>query len=102
MANEREYREDSPAVYFIIYAVTLAITGLQIVLAYHKTSVAHHVFQMLSLAAIQAGLGVLFFMHLLQEKRIMMLALIPITLFVLFMMNMIWSDSFRMLNMRPF
>lgn len=102
MANEKEYRDSSKTIYFVIYLATLAITALQIVLAYHHASVAHHVFQMLSLAAIQAGLGVLFFMHLWQEKRAMMLALVPITLFVLLMMNMIWSDSFRMLNMRPF
>jgi heme/copper-type cytochrome/quinol oxidase subunit 4 len=102
MANEKEYRESSKAIYFAIYVITLAITGLQIVLAYHQSSVGHHVFQMLSLAAIQAGLGVLFFMHLWQEKRAMMLVMVPITLFVLFMMNMIWTDSFRMLNLRPF
>jgi hypothetical protein len=30
------------------------------------------------------------------------LALIPATLFVLMMMNMIWSDSFRLMHMKPF
>jgi hypothetical protein len=30
------------------------------------------------------------------------LSLIPAVIFVLLMMNMIWSDSFRLLHMRPF
>jgi hypothetical protein len=40
-------------------------------------------------------------MHLRDEKRGLVLALIPTTLFVLVMMNMIWSDSFRLFRMHP-
>jgi cytochrome c oxidase subunit IV len=56
---------------------------------------------MLMLALLQASIGVMYFMHLSQERTVLALALIPYTLFVLFMMNMIWSDSFRLLHMRP-
>jgi len=45
---------------------------------------------------------VIYFMHLLDERKNLQLALIPATIFVLLMMNMIWSDSFRLLHMRPF
>ncbi len=57
---------------------------------------------MLVVAAIQAGLAVMFFMHLGSEKPMLRLALIPGTLFVLVMMNMFWSDSYRLITMRPF
>jgi cytochrome c oxidase subunit IV len=57
--------------------------------------------EFLSLAIIQAGLGVMFFMHLFQEKRSLMFALIPATVFVLLMMNVFWSDSFRIIQMKP-
>ena len=41
-------------------------------------------------------------MHLAEERRSLFLTLIPVTIFVLLMMNMIWSDSVRLLHMRPF
>ncbi len=55
---------------------------------------------MLGLAAIQAGLAIMFFMHLRTERRSLLLSLAIATLFVLGMMNMIWSDSFRLLHFR--
>jgi hypothetical protein len=41
-------------------------------------------------------------MHLRDEKSNLRLALIPATLFVLVMMNMVWADSFRLISMKPF
>jgi cytochrome c oxidase subunit IV len=55
---------------------------------------------MLMLALLQASIGVMYFMHLSSERTVFALALIPYTLFVLFMMNMIWSDSFRAFSLR--
>jgi caa(3)-type oxidase subunit IV len=57
---------------------------------------------MLGVALIQAFLAVVFFMHLGAEKRTLRLALIPATVFVLIMMNMIWADSYRLLHMKAF
>jgi heme/copper-type cytochrome/quinol oxidase subunit 4 len=56
---------------------------------------------MLMLAVLQASLAVMYFMHLGQERPSLVLALIPYTIFIFFMMNMIWSDSVRLLHMRP-
>jgi len=56
---------------------------------------------MLMLALLQASIAVMYFMHLAEERTVLALALIPYTVFVLFMMNMIWSDSFRLLHMPP-
>jgi caa(3)-type oxidase subunit IV len=85
----------------VIYACILALSGLQIVLAYQHTPGTQLLVRMLGVAVIQAGFGIMYFMHLRDERRNLLLALIPATLFVLLMMNMIWSDSFRLLHMRP-
>jgi caa(3)-type oxidase subunit IV len=85
----------------VVYGCILALSGLQVVLAYQHTEGVQLMARMLAVALIQAGLGVMYFMHLRDERRNLRLALIPATLFVLLMMNMIWSDSFRLLHMRP-
>jgi caa(3)-type oxidase subunit IV len=83
----------------IIYAAILAIAVIQIVVA---MTMGPSLGRMLVLAAIQAYLAVMFFMHLRDEKPTLRLALIPGTIFVLVMMNMIWADSYRLIHLRPF
>jgi caa(3)-type oxidase subunit IV len=85
----------------IVYFAILALFGLQVALAYQNAHPAQLLARMLAVALIQAGLAVMYFMHLRSEQRNLRLALIPATIFVMLMMNMIWSDSFRLLHMRP-
>lgn len=80
----------------VVYVVILALACVQVFL------LKGHLFAMLSVAVVQAILAVFFFMHLGSEKPTLRLALIPGTLFVLVMMNMIWADSFRLMTMKPF
>jgi caa(3)-type oxidase subunit IV len=84
----------------IVYSCILALSGLQVVLAYGHAQGMELMLRMLAVALVQAGFGVMYFMHLRDERRNLVLALIPATVFVLLMMNMIWSDSFRLLHMR--
>jgi cytochrome c oxidase subunit IV len=88
--------------YLVVYVFVLVIAALQVLIAYHSTNGEQELLTMLALAIVQAGLAITFFMHMKSEKRNLALFLLPATLFVLAMMNMIWSDSFRLLNMRPF
>jgi|SRR5215510_1834543 len=83
----------------IVYSCILTLSGLQVVLAYQHIQGVQLMLRMLAVALIQAGFGVMYFMHLRDERRNLLLALIPATVFVLLMMNMIWSDSFRLLHM---
>jgi heme/copper-type cytochrome/quinol oxidase subunit 4 len=80
----------------IVYVVILALACVQIFVLHGN------LFAMLAVAFIQAFLAVSFFMHLGTEKRTLQLALIPATLFVLVMMNMIWADSYRLMHLKPF
>jgi heme/copper-type cytochrome/quinol oxidase subunit 4 len=84
---------------YVVYGVILAIAVAQVVVA---MTIGPSLPRMLILAAIQGYLAVMFFMHLRYEKPSLRLTLIPIALFVLVMMNMIWPDSFRLIHMRPF
>ena len=85
----------------VIYGIILAIAVLQVFMAYHTAPGTQLMLQMLALALVQGGIAVAFFMHLRDEKRGLVIALIPTTIFVLVMMNMIWSDSFRLFRMHP-
>jgi caa(3)-type oxidase subunit IV len=82
----------------MVYVGILVLAGLQIFVAYHSPGVI----RMLVIAVIQAFFAVLFFMHLRNEKSTLRVALIPATLFVLVMMNMVWADSYRLIHLRPF
>jgi cytochrome c oxidase subunit IV len=90
------------AKYLPVYFVLLAIAAIEFLLAYQNVSTAGLVGMLLFLAICSAALGLLYFMHLAHEKRSLLLSLIPVTIFVLLMLNMIWTDSVRLLHMRPF
>jgi caa(3)-type oxidase subunit IV len=84
---------------YLVYGAILVIAIVQVIAT---MAMGPSLWRMLLLAAIQAYLAVMFFMHLRDEKSTLRLALIPGTLFVLVMMNMIWADSFRLAVMKPF
>ena len=86
----------------IVYLCLLALAGLQFVIAYQHIDASQMLVRMLAVAVVEAGLAVMFFMHMRTERRSLVLSLGLYTVFVLLMMNMIWSDSFRLLQMRPF
>jgi len=86
--------------YIVVYICLLALAGLQIVLAYTHAQGPQLFMRMLCVAVVQAGLALMFFMHLRSERRTLILSLGISTIFVLAMMNMIWTDSFRLLNFR--
>ena len=100
--NSAEKHSGGLTTYLVVYVCILALAGVQIVLAYQHTEGAQLFFRMLSVALVQAWLAVMFFMHMRTERRSLVLSLGLYTVFVLLMMNMIWSDSFRLLHMRPF
>ena len=100
--NASEKAGSGLTTYFIVYFVILALSVLQILIAYQNIAGSQMFLRMLLLAILQAGLAITFFMHMKSEKRNLALFLLPATVFVLAMMNMIWSDSFRLLTMRPF
>ena len=86
--------------YLPVYFVLIAIFLVEVFLAFRNFSTGALVVLLL-LALCSAFLGLMYFMHLAEERRGLFLTLIPVTIFVLLMMNMIWSDSVRLLHMHP-
>jgi len=89
------------AKYLPVYFVLIAIFLLEVFLAFRIVSTATLVPILLLLAGCSAALGLMYFMHLAQERRSLFLSLIPATIFVLALMNMFWGDSVRLLHMSP-
>ncbi len=87
--------------YLIIYLCILGIAALQFVVAYQNIDTSQMLLRMLSLAVLEAGLAIMFFMHLWTEKRSFLLAVAIVTIFVLISLQFGWSDSSRMLNGAP-
>jgi len=80
----------------IVYVCLLALAGLQFVIAYQNIDASQMFWRMLTVACVEAGLAVLFFMHLWSEKRIFLWFVGIFTISVLLGMQY-GTDSFRML-----
>ena len=86
----------------VIYLCLLGMAGLQVVLAYTGSAGEGLFARLLAVAAVQALIAVLFFMHLGAERRSLLVFIAVFTLFVLATMQYGWTDSFRMMNGAPF
>jgi heme/copper-type cytochrome/quinol oxidase subunit 4 len=87
---------DSATKYVVIYICLLILAALQFVVAYTHLDTTAMFARMLFLAIAEAGLALLFFMHLWAEKRGFLLFVIIFTGFVLLAMQYGWTDSYRM------
>jgi cytochrome c oxidase subunit IV len=81
----------------VVYVCLLALAGLQFVIAYQHIDASQMFWRMLTVACVEAGLAVLFFMHLWNEKRAFLWFVLIFTVSVLLGMQYGWTDSFRML-----
>jgi cytochrome c oxidase subunit IV len=86
----------------IVYVCLLALAGVQFLIAYQNIDIGQKFTRMLTVACIEAGIAVLFFMHLWSEKRAFLIFVIVFTISVLLGMQYGWTDSNRMLVGAPF
>jgi caa(3)-type oxidase subunit IV len=82
--------------YIAIYACILVLAALQFVVAYTHIDGTAMFARMLFIALAEAGLALMFFMHLWAEKRGFLLFVVIFTGFVLLAMQYGWTDSYRM------
>ncbi len=92
---------DSLGKYLLVYVAILILAGLQFFIAYQHADVTAMILRMFSIALLEAGLAVVFFMHLGSENRAFVTWVAIITLFVLAAMQYSWTDSFRMERNAP-
>lgn len=86
----------------VVYLCLLALAGIQFAIAYQNIDTSQMLVRMLAVAVVEAGLAVLFFMHLLSEKRGFVVFVLVFTVFVLLTMQYGWTDSTRMVVGAPF
>jgi caa(3)-type oxidase subunit IV len=104
MVDAREVAGHEPAArysdtlpkYIGIYFCLLVLAALQFFIAYTHTDATVMFVRMLPVAMVEAGLALLFFMHLWAEKRGFAQFVLIITVFVLLAMQYGWTDSYRM------
>jgi cytochrome c oxidase subunit IV len=101
MATAAEHKPEGIGKYLIVYLCILALAGLQFVIAYQDISASQMFRRMFSVAIVEAGLAVMFFMHLWSEKRGFLLFVLVFTISVLLAMQYGWTDSFRLVNCGP-
>jgi cytochrome c oxidase subunit IV len=101
MATAAEHKPEGIGKYLIVYLCILALAGLQFVIAYQNISASQMFRRMFSVAIVEAGLAVMFFMHLWAEKRGFLLFVLVFTISVLLAMQYGWTDSFRLVNCGP-
>ncbi len=97
-----EHKSDGIGKDVVVYVCLLALAGLQFLIAYQNLDVSQKFVRMLAVAIVEAGLAVMFFMHLWTEKRGFMLFVIIFTISVLLGMQYGWTDSTRMVVGAPF
>jgi heme/copper-type cytochrome/quinol oxidase subunit 4 len=86
----------------VVYVCLLALAGVQFLIAFQNIDTSQMLVRMLAVAIVEAGLAVLFFMHLWTEKRGFVLFVLVFTIFVLLTMQYGWTDSTRMVVGAPF
>jgi heme/copper-type cytochrome/quinol oxidase subunit 4 len=86
--------------YVMIWVGLICIAGIEVFLTYRDFSNRELLATLLILAFIEAGIALMYFMHLKYEKPGLFWSLIPAVIFVLLMMNQIWPDAYRLARLR--
>jgi caa(3)-type oxidase subunit IV len=102
MTTGEEHKSGGVGKDLAVYVCLLALAGLQFVISYQNIEASQMFVRMLLVAVVEAGLAVMFFMHLWTERRGFMVFVILFTIFVLLAMQFGWTDSSRMLMGAPF
>jgi len=95
MTTAEEHKSGGMGQDLVVYVCILALAAIQFGIANQNISGDQMFVRMLIVALVEAGLALLFFMHLWSEKRAFLWAAGIITVFVLLAMQYGWTDSFR-------
>lgn len=82
--------------YVVVWLGLVAIVAAEVALTFAHLDTHTLLAALLSLAIVECGLGVMYFMHLAYERRALFWSLIPAIVVVLMLMNHLWPDAHRM------
>jgi heme/copper-type cytochrome/quinol oxidase subunit 4 len=83
-----------------IWAAMLLLAALEVFLTYRHPAMPVLISMLLALAAVQAFLGLMYFMHLRHERALLGWSLIGALIFVVALMNQVWPDALRAFRLR--
>lgn len=84
----------------VIWLAMLLIIALEVAVTYRRPSMPVLVATLLALAAVQAFLGLMYFMHLRHERAVLGWSLVGALIFVLALLNQLWPDALRVFRLR--
>jgi cytochrome c oxidase subunit IV len=87
-------------VYVAVWLGSICLVGAEVLLAYAHLRTPVLLGALLALAVFEAGVALLFFMHLKYERPTLFWTLIPALVFVLLMMDHFWPDALRLTTLR--
>lgn len=90
----------TPRLYLWVWIWLVAITGIEVWLAYIHFPPLTMLLMLISLSVVKAGLIMSFFMHLKYERFSMVLFLVPALVFCICMMAVFFPDAARLLRLR--
>jgi cytochrome c oxidase subunit IV len=85
--------------YVGVWIGLLCIAGVEVFVSFRGFPPHELLAILLILAFIEAGIGLLYFMHLKYERPILLWSFVLSVIFVLLMMNQIWPDAYRMVSL---
>jgi heme/copper-type cytochrome/quinol oxidase subunit 4 len=102
-AIEMAEREPTMPLYVVLWVVMIVIVAFEVFLTFRAGLPARTLdHALLLLAIIEALIGVAFFMHLKYEASKLIWTLAIGVIFVLFMLDHIWPDAYRMARLSMF
>lgn len=94
--------ETDNRLYLWVWLYLIALTGLEVVLAYEQLFSLHVMLAILmALSVVKAALIVAYFMHLRFERMNFVLSLIPAVVIVISLLSVFFPDSVRLFTLRP-
>ena len=100
ITNDKEHKNTGMGKDLIVFISLVVLAGIQFFIAYQDISASQMLERMLCVALIEAGLALLFFMHLSENRGLRWFVLI-FTVAVILGMQYGWTDSFRLSNGVP-
>jgi cytochrome c oxidase subunit IV len=100
MSEMKSHAEPGMKFYVYVWIGLVFIAGVEVLLTYQGFSTGRLLAVLLILAFCESGIALMYFMHLKYEQSTLFWSLIPVTLFVLFMMDHFWADALRLVRVR--
>src|SRR5207248_11670577 len=95
-SSEHAHVEGSKRIFMFVWGWLLALTAVEVVLAYQRLEIKVMLTLLMTLSIIKASLVISYFMHLKYERRSLVLLLMPAMVFVICMMFVVFPDSLRL------